>query len=157
MSKVDRLIEQVALRLEGLTEPPTEEALHGLIDFFVRSYELMPTPEVTGGFTSDELEQALQTLMARFTTRMSSGTFFQAEDWMPWLAGRQGDINWYYWERYRKHLLTAKGFPNPVVWALNDITNKILDRLEDPLKEGRWERRGLVVGHVQSGKPSLSA
>lgn len=152
MSKVDRLIEQVALRLEGLTEPPTEEALHGLIDFFVRSYELMPTPEVTGGFTSDELEQALQTLMARFTTRMSSGTFFQAEDWMPWLAGRQGDINWYYWERYRKHLLTAKGFPNPVVWALNDITNKILDRLEDPLKEGRWERRGLVVGHVQSGK-----
>lgn len=152
MSKADRLIDQVALMLQSLTEPPTEEVLRGVIDFIVKAYERVPTPDVSGPFTDNELEQALQTLMARFTTRMSAGTFFQAEDWRPWLAGRQGDINWYYWERYKKHLLTAKGFPIPVVNVLNDITGKILDRLEDPLKDGQWERRGLVVGHVQSGK-----
>ena len=39
-----------------------------------------------------------------------------------------------------------------VVLKIDNVTDRILDHLENPLKEGAWERRGLIVGHVQSGK-----
>jgi len=32
------------------------------------------------------------------------------------------------------------------------MTTKILMRIEDPKRQGKWDRRGLVVGNVQSGK-----
>lgn len=41
-----------------------------------------------------------------------------------------------------------------VVDALDKSTDGILGLLEDPKREGYWDRRGLVVGHVQSGKTS---
>src|SRR4051794_16580917 len=36
--------------------------------------------------------------------------------------------------------------------ALDEATDEILGQLEDPERAGDWDRRGLVVGHVQSGK-----
>src|SRR4051794_3682717 len=36
--------------------------------------------------------------------------------------------------------------------ALDEATDEILGQLEDPRRDGTWDRRGLVVGHVQSGK-----
>jgi len=38
------------------------------------------------------------------------------------------------------------------VEALDQSSDTILGLLEDPTREGSWDRRGLVVGHVQSGK-----
>ena len=38
--------------------------------------------------------------------------------------------------------------------ALDRSTDSVLALLEDPGREGPWDRRGLVVGHVQSGKTS---
>jgi len=68
-----------------------------------------------------------------------------------WLvaARKQG---WRYWARYR--MLLEQGLSRSVVDALDESTDAILSRLEDPLREGAWDRRGLVVGHVQSGKTS---
>ena len=39
-----------------------------------------------------------------------------------------------------------------VVGRLDDITDDVLGRLEDPRRAGAWDRRGMVVGQVQSGK-----
>ena len=36
--------------------------------------------------------------------------------------------------------------------TLDSETDRILGLLENPAKEGSWDRRGMVVGHVQSGK-----
>ena len=35
---------------------------------------------------------------------------------------------------------------------MGERTDEILKRLEDPAREGEWDRRGMVVGSVQSGK-----
>src|SRR5207302_2917039 len=44
--------------------------------------------------------------------------------------------------------------PPKAVRQLDDVSNQILSRLEDPLRTGSWDRRGMVVGQVQSGKTS---
>lgn len=66
-----------------------------------------------------------------------------------WLdASRKQD--WRYWQRYRE--LQEKKLSWRAVDALDKSTDRILGMLEDPLRPGPWDRRGLVVGHVQSGK-----
>ena len=35
---------------------------------------------------------------------------------------------------------------------IDSITDKTLDYLEDPCKDGNWDKRGMVVGDVQSEK-----
>ena len=68
---------------------------------------------------------------------------------VPWLvAARKKD--WRYWQRYRTYM--ERKLADDVVENLNDSTDDILGLLEDPKREGVWDRRGLVVGHVQSGK-----
>ena len=67
-----------------------------------------------------------------------------------WLrdVDRQG---WTYWPRLRQ-LLIARGWPPPVVQSIDDATDRILGSLEDPCGERDFDRRGLVVGYIQSGK-----
>ncbi len=67
----------------------------------------------------------------------------------PWLdSARKKD--WHYWQRYQEFL--ERKMSVTVVDAIDRSTDKILGLLEDPMREGPWDRRGLVVGHVQSGK-----
>jgi hypothetical protein len=66
-----------------------------------------------------------------------------------WLdAARKKD--WRYWQRYREWM--EQKLSQRAVDALDLATDHVLGLLEDPLREGSWDRRGLVVGHVQSGK-----
>ena len=69
-------------------------------------------------------------------------------DWLT--AARKQD--WRYWQRYREWLERKLSFN--AVDALDRSTDSVLRLLEDPKREGPWDRRGLVVGHVQSGKTS---
>ncbi len=71
-----------------------------------------------------------------------------------WLGGRKPDLDWKFWERYEAFLEGRLNWPRSVVRRLDDVTDEILGRLEDPERSGAWDRRGLVVGRVQSGKTS---
>jgi hypothetical protein len=147
--ELKKLIDSVAVILED-RQPPSEEALLDIVK--AQAAVLALTSDATGApFSDEDFAAAVRALEVRFSIRMSLGSLFEAEDYQPWLVGRQGEIDWFYWERYRKHLL-KKGFPPHVVVTLDRLTDKIVDHLEDPLKEGNWARKGLVVGHVQSGK-----
>ncbi len=69
-----------------------------------------------------------------------------------WLSARRGEIQWKFWERYETFLETIEELPVPVLKSVDLRTESILDFLEDPRRPGPWDRRGLVVGSVQSGK-----
>ena len=71
-----------------------------------------------------------------------------------WLAGRQSEIHWGLWGRYRRFLEDVELLPRAVVGRLDDTTFRVLEKLESPERAGEWDRRGMVVGHVQSGKTS---
>jgi Z1 domain len=74
------------------------------------------------------------------------------DDHKGWLGGRRGEIKWRYWDRFQRLLEEEQGWPRETVERLAEMTDAVLERLEDPRREGAWDRRGLVAGHVQSGK-----
>lgn len=69
-----------------------------------------------------------------------------------WLPDKRAQISWRFWSRYERYLAREAGLPPPVVNSLHSLTEKVLERLEDPVRPGHWDRRGMVVGSVQSGK-----
>ena len=91
-------------------------------------------------------------LIRRFSIWIGQDTTLENnDDHEKWLvAERKRD--WRYWQRYREWL--ERRLSHKAVDALDATTDRILGMLEDPGREGRWSRRGLVVGHVQSGKTS---
>lgn len=68
-----------------------------------------------------------------------------------WLPDRKSSIDWTRWEAYRT-LLSNKNMPPLVIDTMHTRNESLLDLAGDPLKEGMWDRRGLVIGDVQSGK-----
>ena len=69
-----------------------------------------------------------------------------------WLPGRRADIDWRFWYRYRRYLEESASLAPLVISRLDELTDRILGRLEDPRRPGAWDRRGLIAGQVQSGK-----
>lgn len=69
-----------------------------------------------------------------------------------WLPYKKTRIEWKFWKRYERYLMEEKGFSEQTIATLDDLTDRVLERLEDPERDGSWDRRGMVVGHVQSGK-----
>lgn len=147
MNKASKLIDRVMLDLQQHASPD-EEAIGKYTQANANYLQLVDGVK----YDEVEIEEVLRHIKSQFVYRMEIGALFESEDFKPWLEKRQGDINWYYWDRYKKHLKITKRFGHHVVNKLDEITDKIVDRLEDPAKEGAWARRGLVVGHVQSGK-----
>lgn len=112
---------------------------------------LVTTQYSTESISEQDVLNITKRLEARFDIRMGVGTLLSAEGYTPWLDDAREKIDWYYWERY-KRLLPDKKFNREVINVLDIDTNKIIDHLENPVKKGAWKRKGLCVGHVQSGK-----
>jgi hypothetical protein len=74
------------------------------------------------------------------------------ENHVEWLTEARAERSWEFWERYRRFLEDTRGMPREVVRRLDQSTDRVLRRVEDPLRPGQWRRDGLVVGQVQSGK-----
>ncbi|EPO8047180.1 TPA: Z1 domain-containing protein [Pseudomonas aeruginosa] len=73
-------------------------------------------------------------------------------DFQEWYPGRKGEVDFYYWRRLQKYWLDHSILPVQVVQSVDKVTDEILGYLGDPLEGDSWRRRGLVMGHVQSGK-----
>jgi hypothetical protein len=95
-------------------------------------------------------EAAVTELIRRFSRWIGKSSSLQNDvGHIAWLsASRKKD--WRYWQRYQTFL--ERKLSVEIVDALNESTDMILERMEDPKRDGVWDRRGLVVGHVQSGK-----
>jgi hypothetical protein len=78
------------------------------------------------------------------------------------LKDTAGHIDWYFgqrrsegrqfYERYAGFLHQGEGWGSGLLAALDESTDTAMELLEDPHRPGPWDRRGLILGHVQSGK-----
>ena len=121
----------------------TEEELRSLI-------AALAAP-VAPDLSPDELEQVAREIEAKQGIKAGLGAVVDGDDFEPWLDDAKSRIDPFYWRRYQK-LLLQNGLPRDVVTSTDKVTDKILGRLGDPEKQVQWDRRGMVVGHVQSGK-----
>jgi hypothetical protein len=100
-------------------------------------------------------DEAAEQLARRFENRhgvtMTLGSVLKDNEYQPWLESARKSIEPYYWERYRR-LLSDKKLSNQVVATIDNVTDRVLGLLANPLAGEKWYRRGMVVGHVQSGK-----
>ena len=100
------------------------------------------------GLDKDRLAAELE---VRFTVVTAEHqTLGSDKDHKAWLPPQRNTISWRYWDRYRLYL--EERVPPSAVDSVEKVTNDILERIEDPQRPGSWDRRGLVMGHVQSGK-----
>jgi hypothetical protein len=110
--------------------------------------QVLPLLPGLGPEARKELQFELET---RFSTWIGHAQVLADDrDHVAWLPAKFDSIKWRYWDRYltlidQQMALEARN-------RLDDTTTDILARLEDPDRPGRWSRRGLIVGHVQSGK-----
>jgi len=74
------------------------------------------------------------------------------EGYTPWLKDNKAGIDWNFWNRYSNYL--QKKIAPDTINKLDNLTDDILDRIANPTTHGPWDKRGMVVGQVQSGKTS---
>lgn len=148
-------MKQILSSLEGMTSmymasqtgPHTAQSIREIIA------QLRVMPMFKGQVEDNDAEELARLIEEKYGISMGFGAIVDAEDFRPWLhdARINGEIRDFYWGRYRK-LLNLKGLPKSVIDATDEVTDRVLDRLGDPRNLSRWSRRGMVVGHVQSGK-----
>ena len=103
------------------------------------------------GFDGD-LENIVEEVLVAIDTRVGRGVSI-VDTTTPhdneWVLKRE--IAWTYSSAYENYL-KREGWAPDAVQAISETSERILGHLQDPRSDGAWDRRGLVIGHVQSGK-----
>jgi len=101
------------------------------------------------------IEALFRDAMSAYNVWVGTSTILEDNrDHVEWLHEKKALNSWSFWKRYEAFLSTAEKMPPAVVLGIDNMSEEILRRLEDPERPGAWDRRGMVVGNVQSGKTS---
>lgn len=106
-------------------------------------------------FVNENREMLIRKIEELYTIRQDEfGTILKEDENNPWLNEKRADIDFEngFWGRYREYLEIEKNFAPDVINKLDRITDSILDNFFDPSLKATINKKGLVVGQVQSGK-----
>lgn len=137
-------IAQLRLAQRVSTDPLSREEIARTVDQLLAAF-----PEWVGLTSRDTALAQLGTL---FSTFVAEESILRADDdHVPWVDGVRDQIHWRFWERYRTHLVRRR-MPQMAINALHRVTDRALELLGNPIDTKSFDRRGMVVGDVQSGK-----
>ncbi len=101
-------------------------------------------------------EEVLPYLVERYKQQESyirpRGTAISDDETVHWLRDAENNIEWHYSDLYKKYLMETKKWGTNTVKSMSDDTDGILDLMADPRQTEPFDRRGLVIANVQSGK-----
>jgi hypothetical protein len=143
MSNIDpiKIIRQLLFGKTSITVQEVEAA----VDTFMKMN--LPIP--------DSREMLIRRVEELFTIRQDEfRSIEKADENLPWLSYKRAKIDFAngFWGSYRQYLEEEKNFAPDVVNKLDRLTDSILDNLFDPTEKIKVNKKGLVVGQVQSGK-----
>ncbi len=100
-----------------------------------------------------EFQSILNRLKQMFEIQMDVGIYIVDHNngHQSWLPARRADMDFIFWDRYRKYLEAMKHWNPRVTSKLGTVSDEILDLCGDP-EEECFAIKGLVMGDVQSGK-----
>lgn len=127
--------------------PPTEEEFKTLA-------QTMRSNMATFPVSDEEFEEILFRLRSTIVIQMDVGVFINDRNTphKSWLPARRADLDFFFWNRYKKYLEEIKHWNPRVTATLDKVSDEIVDLLGDPKSSEPFQRRGLVLGDVQSGK-----
>ena len=132
------------LKFADAEQPPTKEAIEDMAIKFAPLYDVQPS----------DLNEIIRIVQSKLVHTMDKGVSLTDKD-SPhdedWYCKPGTDITWNYWNDYRQLLIMERWSPK-IVNTMGYVTDKILGLLKDPNDSKSQDRRGLVIGHVQSGK-----
>ena len=126
--------------------PPFED---GELEAWASAYKDFAFPEL-----DEELfHRVVGALKEQFAVTLDTGHSIDDNSYEPWWEQfKASDNELAYWSRFGLFLRTRDYLAPQVVNRLDAETDHIVDLAGDPTKDGVWNRRGMVIGHVQSGK-----
>ena len=148
---------------------PNENSLEGMISSLINStfvsvypseQEFNETAEKVRNATSSflpvsdkEFEDIKNRLRETVVVQMDTGVCLPDPNsrHQSWLPAKRAEIDFYFWNRYKKYLDEVKHWNPRVISKLGQISDDILDQCGDPSGDD-FHIRGLVLGDVQSGK-----
>jgi Z1 domain len=151
-TELEKKIITVALQLLDGEDAPTSETILDTICSVVEMFRKKKQFADAEIVDINRLVKEVETLCNVYVPSVSTLDDPRGHD--EWLLSRRGEIEWKFWERYQRYLNEEIKMPPQAIRRLDDVTNQLLSRLESPLRQGSWDRRGMVVGQVQSGKTS---
>ena len=99
---------------------------------------------------SDEIEELITDKF--LTIEVDKPKVFEAEGYVPWLQDERKNIHWNFYDRYEKYLLKYKKWKPKAIADLKKSSDIILDHMANPKSDKLFEKKGLVIGDIQSGK-----
>ncbi|QCV78450.1 Z1 domain-containing protein [Enterobacter ludwigii] len=128
--------------------PPTEAQFQSIAEKLRNAMQsLYPVSD-------DEFDKIKRRLKEKIVVEMDLGIAITDKEHQhkSWLPARRANLDFYFWQRYKTYLEEAKGWNSRVTGSLDRVSDEIVNLLGDPKSNEQFQRRGLVLGDVQSGK-----
>lgn len=128
----------------------TDTELKNKVEAFFYWYIGRPDKQYSSDNNDIIFKKVFDEIKANYSVRLGEGIVIN-EEYKKWFLERKPSLDMRYWSRYKQHLKN-KEMPFNVVNKIDDVLDTITDLLGDPEVDGDFQRRGLVIGDVQSGK-----
>lgn len=122
----------------------TEDALFNCVNVF----------SMVNPLTDVEKEEVIRELQSKLAVRIDRGACVREKNHTPWYNAAKASIMPAFWNRYRLHLQEEQGWNAKLLDELDRSSDEIMDLLGNPKQTEGFQRRGLCIGDVQSGKTS---
>jgi hypothetical protein len=105
-------------------------------------------PEADENIVNNELETHFTIAMGKSETLYKNKT--------PWIKAYKQENpnpeNFPFWSNYKQYLKEELKYPSNVIDEIDESTDAIFDGMSNPKKNISFEKKGMVIGYVQSGK-----
>ena len=128
--------------------PPSEE------QFLTLAQNIRDNMAISFPISDQDFADIILRLRSTLVIQMEVGVFIHDRNTphKSWLPSRRADLDFFFWNRYKKYLEEIKHWNPRVTATLDKVADEIVDLLGDPQSSKDFQRRGLVLGDVQSGK-----
>ena len=99
-----------------------------------------------------EYNRILKSISSKLIHQIGNATILKGQnsEHFPWYE--KSKIDNLFWRRYYEYLSHEKNWSNDILKSINETSDKVMENLGNPKSSQPFQRRGLILGDVQSGK-----
>ena len=153
----EEIYKRVFVDLRSSPRVPEKSAIRVFIEQHWTLYKMKLKNDLVDDYDEVNLKIDINKIIEKISRNLVVGTDdfsivnISGSQHIEWLDKRRTDVeNGKHWNAYKNYQSSKLSKDN--LDELDKSTDKILSSIEDPLRHGHWQSKGLVIGDVQSGK-----